>query len=349
MKSRILGRSGLKISAIGLGTGQIGSRPWGYGTKYSDDDISRILEATVNCGITLIDSAETYGYGLSERAIGRAIKKYGRDNFLVLTKVAPWNLRYDSVLKAAQRSLGRLETNIIDLYLIHYPNPFVPLKETMRAMEHLVKAGKVRNIGLSNFNSSLVRRAQENCSTSEIVVNEIEYNIFTKFARLSTVEFCSSHKIGIIAYSPLAGGILTGRYSPENLPNDRARAFNFHSRQSFLERNEGLFACLGKIAEARRASVAQVALSYIIQHPSVAAIPAALNVRELKENAESSEMKLDDSENRLIEENTIPLSLPIRAFDHGIVRPISWMKEGLKRQFSRPIESTTAPIEYSTT
>jgi len=201
-----LGKSDLKVSVIGLGTGQFGAKAWGYKALYDDEDILKIIHTAIEHGINLFDTAETYGDGLSEALLGRALRDYGRDEFVIVTKVAPWNLRYKGVLHAAERSLRRLGLKTIDLYLIHYPNPLVPAKETFRALEDLVKIGKVRYIGVSNFGKELLKKAQAILSSSEIIANEIEYNILSRRAERDVIPYCKEHGIGIIAYSPLAGG-----------------------------------------------------------------------------------------------------------------------------------------------
>jgi len=146
---------------------------------------------------------------------------------VIISKVAPWNLGYNNVIKAAEKSLRRLNVDTIDLYLVHYPNPLIPMKETFRAMEMLVKKGKIRYIGVSNFSEYMLERAQEELSSNEIVANEIEYNILSRRAEKRIIPYCKRQNIGIIAYSPLAGGVLTGKYFFSNPPRDRARAFIF--------------------------------------------------------------------------------------------------------------------------
>jgi aryl-alcohol dehydrogenase-like predicted oxidoreductase len=330
LEYRKLGKSDLKVSVIGLGAGQFGSRPWGYGIRFGDEDIIKIIQGAIELGINVFDTAETYGYGVSEMLLGRALNSYSRDDFVIISKVAPWNLRYEHVMKAAERSLRRLNIDVIDLYLVHYPNPLVPMKETFRAMERLVKKGKIRYIGVSNFSSHMLKKAQESLSFAEIVADEIEYNIFCRRAEKEIIPYCSRQNIGVIAYSPLAGGVLTGKYSPNNPPKDRARAFNFLARKSFLEKAQPLFKVLREIAEEKGASCAQVALSWIISHPSCVAIPAALTYEQVKDNAKAGDLILSAEDIKRINDATISLGFSIYVFDHYVIRPISWMKEAIK-------------------
>lgn len=334
MKYVTLGKSDLKVSVIGQGTGQFGTPAWGYGRQFSDSDIFEAVKKDIEMGVNLFDTAETYGYGRSEILLGNALRNYKRDNFHIISKVAPWNLTYDEVLKAAERSLQRLGTSFIDLYLIHYPNPFVSIKQTLRALEMLIKKGKVRFIGTSNFHPIQLKMAQESLSSTEIIANEIEYNILSRRSENYTIPYCINQKIGVITFSPLAGGILTGRYSASNLPRDRARAFNFVARRSFLKKSTKLIRILNDIAAKKHASIAQVALGWIISHPACVAIPAALNAPEAAEDAAAGTLSLSKDEINRINEASPWLSSPTYAFDHYIIRPISWTKEALK-QYAR--------------
>jgi len=325
-----LGKSDLKVSVIGLGTGQFGSRAWGYGIRYGDREIISVIQHAMDMGINVFDTAETYGYGKAESLLGEALKDYDRDDFVIITKVAPWNLRYEDVIKACMRSLKRLNVKEIDLYLIHYPNLLIPFKETFRAMERLVKEGKVRYIGVSNFNARLIRKAEETLSSLEIIANEIEYNILSKRAEKETIPYCLEKRIAIIAYSPLAGGILTGRYTSNNPPRDRARAFNFLAHKHILKRAQPLLKTIKEIAEKRGASISQIALSWIVSRPLHMAIPAALSIKEIKENAKAGDIILLKNEIEEINKVAIALNDLTYAFDHYIIRPISWTKEALK-------------------
>ena len=140
-----LGKSDLKVSVIGLGAWQFGDKDWGWGTSYSKEDALRVLDRAFELGINFVDTAEVYGDGVSEEVIGEAIHKKRKEVF-VATKVAGNHLRYDDVLKAAEHSLLRLKIREIDLYQVHWPNYYVPLSETMRAMKKLIDMGKVRHV-----------------------------------------------------------------------------------------------------------------------------------------------------------------------------------------------------------
>ncbi len=160
MKYLELGRSGIKISKVGLGTWQIGSLYWGWGKEFDRDQAIKLIRTALDCGINFIDTAESYGGGVSEITIGEAVKDV-REEVVIATKVSPIHLTYKGVKKALKRSLKRLDTKYIDLYQVHWPNPLIPIEETMRAMEELADEAKIRTIGVSNFSLNRLQRARE--------------------------------------------------------------------------------------------------------------------------------------------------------------------------------------------
>lgn len=162
MKYRILGKSDLKASVIGQGTGQFGTHAWGYGSTFNDKIIGNVIKQDIESGINLFDTSETYANGLSERLLGNYLYKYDRNDYIILSKVAPWNLRYNDVIKSVKNSLNKLKVKYIDLYLIHYPNPFIRFKETAKAFEDLIDSGYIKYIGVSNFNTNMMKIFNEN-------------------------------------------------------------------------------------------------------------------------------------------------------------------------------------------
>ena len=269
--------------------------------------------------------------------LGAALKEHKRDDFVIITKVAPWNFRYDDVIRAANRSLERLGTNFIDLYMPHYPYPLTPMTGTFRAMERLVKEGKVRFIGTSNFHPIQLKMAQNSLSHEEIVANEIEYNILSRRSENRTIPYCVSQKISIVTFSPLAGGMLTGRFTSQYRPQDRPRAFNFVARN--LSETEELFRVLGDIARERGSTMPQVALGWIVSHHSCIAIPASLNPQEAEENSVAGTLTLTQKEIWRINETSPSLPAATYTFDHYIIRPISWINAVMKNYIARMIRS----------
>ncbi|MEM4211660.1 MAG: aldo/keto reductase [Nitrososphaerota archaeon] len=295
-----LGRTGLKISQIGIGSWQIGSKYWGWGREYSEQETIDAIRRAIELGINFIDTAEMYGDGESERIIGKAIKNM-RDNVVIATKVWPTHLTYDGVLKACERSIQRLGVDIIDLYQIHWPNPLIPLSQTMRAMEKLVKEGKIRYIGVSNFSLKKLIQAQEALRNNEIVSNQVKYNMIERDAEKELLPFAEKNKITIIAYSPLAQGLLTGKYGPENRPQDNIRKINILFDKENLKRLQPLISILREIASRRGKTPAQVALNWLIRKKEVVAIPGVKRQSQAEENAGAADFSLSEDELRMIE------------------------------------------------
>jgi diketogulonate reductase-like aldo/keto reductase len=266
MELKELGRTGVKVPAIGIGTWGIGG--CSFPDTTSDDRAIRALRKGIELGMYLIDTAEMYGAGHAEEIVGEAIKPLPREGVFIVSKVLPENLHYTDVIKAAEKSLKRLQTDYIDLYLIHFPNPQIPLKETLQAMRKLVERHLVRFIGVSNFDVSEMEKARSYLSRNDIVVNQVEYSLLERSIEREVLPYCAREQITIMAYTPLAKGRL--------------------SRSEFLE---GIGRKYGKTA-------AQVALNWLIAKENVIAIPKAVNIGHLKENADAMGWRLleDDME-----------------------------------------------------
>ena len=169
-------------------------------------------------GINFLDTAEAYGNGNSERVLGKALKKYGRENFIIATKVAGAHLRYDELRRAAEASIKRLGTEYIDLYQIHWPDPWeqIPFSQTFKAMKELYEKGKIKAIGVSNFSVRDLEEAMNILGDVPIVSNQVRYNLIQRNIEEEVLPFCRKNKITIIAWSPLAQGVLSGKYNKEN-------------------------------------------------------------------------------------------------------------------------------------
>jgi diketogulonate reductase-like aldo/keto reductase len=267
-----LGKTGEKIPALGLGTWGIGGFSY---PDYSNDELAiEIIRFAVEVGMNFIDTAEMYGAGHSEELVGEAIKGI-RDKVFIATKVLPTNFRYEDVIKACERSLRRLKTSYIDLYQLHWPNPSVPIKETMRAMERLANEGKIRYIGISNFSVEETIEAMNALSKYEIVSNQVEYSLLVRDIEKDLLEFCRKNKITIIAYSPLARGeLLKGKY----------------------------YEVLSKIGKKYNKTAAQVALNWLIIKENVTAIPKAFSKAKIVENMGAYGWKLSDEDLKTIDE-----------------------------------------------
>ena len=196
--------SGKKIFPIGIGTWGVGG--WVLTDRSRDRSEIEAIKFALDSGINVIDTAELYGRGHAEELISKAIKGRDRDELFIITKVWVTHLSRSNLLKAATASLNRLNTKYIDLYLIHWPRPFLNMKETIGAMESLVNKGLVRSIGVSNFNVENLEKAIEATKRYDIVANEIKYNLLEKEAEESVIPFCKRNGIDVIAYTPLAKG-----------------------------------------------------------------------------------------------------------------------------------------------
>jgi diketogulonate reductase-like aldo/keto reductase len=267
-----LGKTGEKIPALGLGTWGIGGFSY---PDYSNDELAiEIIRFAVEIGMNFIDTAEMYGAGHSEELIGEAIKGI-RDKVFIATKVLPTNFRYEDVIKACERSLRRLKTSYIDLYQLHWPNPSIPIKETMRAMERLANEGKIRYIGISNFSVEETIEAMNALSKYEIVSNQVEYSLLVRDIEKDLLDFCRKNKITVIAYSPLARGeLLKGKY----------------------------YGFLSKIGKKYNKTAAQVALNWLIIKENVVAIPKAFSKSKIVENMGAYGWKLSDEDLKAIDE-----------------------------------------------
>lgn len=296
-----LGRSGLRVSKIGLGTWQIGASEWGWNRGYGVEDVVKTIERAHELGVNFIDTAEIYGGGLSEEVVGRAVKEF-RDEVVIATKVWPTHATYDGVLKACERSLQRLGVDVIDLYQVHWPNPLIPLSSTMRAMERLVEMGKVRAIGVSNFSLGRLKRARECLRREELVSNQVKYNLVERGVEKELLPYCEREKIALIAYSPLAQGLLTTHYSVAKRPRDIVRRINPLFDPAVLRRAEPLMELLREVAVRHGAEPGQVALSWLIRRDQVLAIPGAKRPEQVESNVKAAELELSEEEwNKLAE------------------------------------------------
>src|SRR5688572_29562720 len=258
-----LGRGGPKVSAIGIGMWQAGGKAWG--TDVRDADCRRAMERAVQLGINLVDTAEAYGEGHSEQVMRPAIKAVGRDNVFVATKVGGWHLRPDDVRKACAGSLKRLGVREIDLYQVHWPDPWsqVPLRDTMKALEALHRAGLIRHIGVSNFAVRDLEEARSHLARTDIVSNQVRYNMLQREIESEVLPYCRREGIAILAWSPIGKGVLSGKYHDGKRPKDRVRSDENLFNPANLRKSKALVARLKVIGKARGKTPAQVALAWL--------------------------------------------------------------------------------------
>ncbi len=204
MKDTLCGR---KVSHIGLGT-------WGMGGRQSpdhryDNNYVEAIRYAIDHGVNVLDTAEMYGGGHTEEIVGKAISSYNRKDIFIISKVWNDHLRHDSLLDSARKSAKRMATDYIDLYLIHWPNPSVPIKETISAMEELVSSGLVKNIGVSNFSVPQLKEAVAAVTNSRICANQVEYNYGTRGIEADLIPFCEKNDIDVVAYTPIMRGAVS--------------------------------------------------------------------------------------------------------------------------------------------
>ena len=283
-----------QISRIGLGTWQFGSREWGYGQPYADREARAIVRRAVELGVTLFDTAELYGFGRSERILGQALGE-DRERVFLATKLFPLLPVAPVVEQRAVASANRLDVRRIDLYQVHQPNPVVRDGTIMRGMRALQRVGLVGEVGVSNY--SLDRwQAAEMALGSRVLSNQVAYSLVSRSPELDLLPFAESTGHVVIAYSPLAQGLLSGRYDRDHRPANRVRAASALFLPQNLERAGDLIATLREVAEAHSATPAQIALAWSIRRPAVVAIPGASSVGQLESNVAAASIKLTDGE-----------------------------------------------------
>ncbi len=287
---------GAKLSAIGLGTWQFGSREWGYGAEYADKTAREITIRALDLGITLIDTAEAYGFGRSERTLGATLDETGRrDEAFLATKIFPAMPLAPIVEGRAKASAKRLRTSVIDLYQVHWPNPVVADAYAMTGMRRIVDSGLVKHAGVSNY--SLDRwKGAEQAFGGPVLSNQVSFSLIERGPLKHLVPFAQEQGRVVIAYSPLAQGVLGGKYDAQTRPVGVARRMNPLFLPDNLERAEPLIDALREIAASHQCKPAQVALAWLIRMPNVVAIPGASSVEQVEFNAAAAEVDLTDAE-----------------------------------------------------
>ncbi|MDX6415594.1 MAG: hypothetical protein QOG28_214 [Trebonia sp.] len=284
-----------KISKIGLGTWQFGSREWGYGEDYARQQARDIVRRALDLGVTLFDTAEVYGFGRSERILGEALGERPEPPAFLATKLFPVLPLAPVVEQRAVASASRLGTRRIDLYQVHWPNPLVSDGTIMRGMSTLQRVGLVGEVGVSNY--PLARwQAAERALGGRVLSNQVSYSLADRAPEKELLPFAAEAGRVVIAYSPLAQGLLSGRYDRTNRPANRVRAGNTLFLPENLDQAGELVGVLREVADAHGVTPAQVALAWVIRHPAVTAIPGASSVEQLESNVAAAEIELPDDE-----------------------------------------------------
>ncbi|WOB42634.1 aldo/keto reductase [Thermoleptolyngbya oregonensis NK1-22] len=291
MQTRELGTSGIHITPIITGTWQAGKSMW---VGIEDAETIRALRAAFEAGITTVDTAEVYGQGHSERVVAEALSDV-RDRAVYMTKVFANHLKYDQVIAACEGSLKNLKTDYIDLYQIHWPagafnTEIVPIAETLSALNDLKQQGKIRAIGVSNFSRAQIEEAAQYARIDSL---QPPYNLFWRHVEADAMPYCVEHHISILAYSPLAQGLLTGKFGAnKTFPPEDVRSKNklFHG-ENYARAQQALDQ-LRPIAERYHTSLGNLALAWLIAQPQTHAIVGVRSAEQAVDNARATAVQL---------------------------------------------------------
>ncbi|MFC7068483.1 aldo/keto reductase [Halobaculum lipolyticum] len=302
-----LGSTGLEVSRLCLGCMNFGSgEPWMMGDR--DASVDLIHEA-LDLGINFLDTANAYSAGESEEIVGDAVASANRDELVLATKVyfgmhdGPngSGLSRKHILDQAEASLDRLDTDYIDLYQIHRWDDDTPIEETLSALDHLVETGRVRYIGASTMTAYQFTKALYTSDVEDLsrfACMQPEYNAVDRHEEANLLEACAGEGVGVIPWSPLAGGFLTGKYERDAEPEDGVRAdSDDYTRNRFTDENWAVLAAVEAVAEARDATPAQVALAWLLHRDVVdAPIIGPRTSEHLRENVGAVDLRLTDEE-----------------------------------------------------
>lgn len=313
MQTRKLGLSDLYLTTIGLGTWAMGGGDWKFGWGPQDDTNSvNAIHAALDQGINWIDTAAIYGHGHAEKVVGKAIRGI-RNEVIIATKCGRiWegdsreigkSLRANSIRREVEASLKRLAIEVIDLYQIHWPEPDEEIEEGWGTLAELVKEGKIRYGGVSNFSLEQLKRAQ---AIHPITSLQPPYSMLRREIEEEIMTYCGTNQIGIIAYSPMQAGLLTGKFTKERaagLPESDWRSRHPFFMEPQLSVNLEAIDQLRKIANEKKISLSQLSLAWVLRNKEVtSAIVGARSPQQIEETAKAGDMSLTNSENDLIEE-----------------------------------------------
>ncbi len=308
MLTRQLGKNGPHLTIIGFGAWAVGGPwEWGWG-KVDDSESIRAIQTAIDYGINWIDTAAVYGFGHSEKIVAKAIKG-NRDKIFIATKCglvddgaghAANNNKPESISKEIEDSLRRLETDYIDLYQIHWPDPETPVEESWLMMAKLKEEGKVRFIGASNFDVPLIEKCMQIAPVQSL---QPPYSMIRREYAEEVLPYCLRNEIGVVAYSPMQAGLLTGKFNINKLAPDDWRLKGNYFREPILGKALNLVEKLKPIVEKQNRCVGQQAVAWVLQNPAVtSAIVGARNEVQVKENIKAAEYVMTDEEMKMIDE-----------------------------------------------
>lgn len=330
MKYRYLGNSGLAVSTIGLGTMTFGQEKWG-----SDEATSiEILNSYIEEGGNFIDTASQYTNGKSESIIGKWLSGQNRDDFILATKcgfqfkkgINNRGLSRKNIIATCERSLKRLKTDYIDLYQIYGFDPQTPIEETLLTLDLLVRQGKVRYIGFSNLPSWKLMKAQyliKQKGLIEFISGQYLYNLLKRDIETEIIPACNDQGIGVICWSPLSGGMLTGKYSDNKTPIDNSRLalrpeLSKDRYESWFNTSKKVVEKLREIADSYSKSIPSVALAWLLKNKNISSvIVGARNANQIKENCIAGDFDISNDDWLNLEKST--------DFDYGF--PRNWIEQ----------------------
>jgi aryl-alcohol dehydrogenase-like predicted oxidoreductase len=306
MQTRRLGNSDLEITPIGIGAWAMGGGDWAFSWGKQEDDKSiAAIHTALDAGVNWIDTAAVYGLGHSEEVVGKAIARLTQRPYVFTKCSLVWNdqgeighsLKAAFVRRELEASLRRLRVDVIDLYQIHWPDPEPEIEEGWQTLAQLQKEGKVRYIGVSNFNVEQMKRVGRIAAITSLQPN---YNIVTRDIEKEVLPFCSDQHIGVIVYSPMKSGLLTGKMTREriaSLPPDDFRPRTASFKEPLLSRNLGLVEVLRGIAERHGCTPGEVAIAWTLRDPVVTgAIVGMRSAEQARQIVRSAEFRLTADE-----------------------------------------------------
>lgn len=305
MKREKLGWTDLELSVIGFGTWASGGAGWKFSWGYQDDDNTiKSIHTAIDKGVNWIDTAPVYGLGHAEEITGKAIKGIRKDLIIATKCGRRWsedgkelygNLKKQVIKKECEASLKRLCVDMIDLYQIHWPQPDEDIEEAWQAISELIKEGKVRYAGVSNFSVEQMKRI---VNINKIASLQPPYNILRREIEEKELPFCKENNIGVITYSPLERGLLTGKVTKEwvaNLPDDDHRKKDVRFNEPQLSENMKIVDNLKKIGDRIGATVSQIAISWILRRPEITSvIVGARNPQQIEETVKAADIRLSN-------------------------------------------------------
>ncbi len=329
MEYRTLGQSDLRVSAITFGAWAIGGWQWGGSDM---KDAINAIHAALDEGMSSIDTAPIYGFGKSEQIVGEAIKGKPRDKIQLFTKFARrWDTREgefiadtvdengkpikiygradkESIFDECEQSLKRLGVDYIDLYQIHWPVPSTPIEETMEALDRLKDQGKIRAAAVCNYRLSELKEAEK---TLHLASDQVPYSMLLKDYEKEEIPYCIQHQIGILAYSPMQRGLLTGKFQPDHqFEEGDSRSTNKYFKTENIKQVNKFLEKIKPIAEEHNATLAQLVLRWTIDQPGITvALAGGRNPEQAIQNARAAELNIPKEEMKHINDALALLEL----------------------------------------